>query len=92
MERVRLTEAIIKQLNPGISNKTMKAMIRAGKYPRRYSTEEFHGGLIKQLINAMTSAMAVSGSAASGVIHSPESIITSGEYVLGLLQSVDTIN
>jgi len=92
IERVRLTEAIIKQLNPGISNKTMKAMIRAGKYPRRYPSEGFHGELIKQLINAMTSAMAVSGSAVSGVIHSQESIITSGEYVLGLLQSVDTIN
>lgn len=92
MERVRLTEAIIKQLNPGISNKAMKAMVRAGKYPRRYPTEGFHGELIKQLISAMTSAMAVSGSAVSGVIHSPESISTSGEYVFGILQSVDTIN
>ncbi|HCB3588295.1 TPA: hypothetical protein MYV05_003525 [Citrobacter koseri] len=87
MERVRLTEAIIKQLNPGISNKTMKAMIRAGKYPRRYPTEGLHRELIKQLIS-----VAVSGSAVSGVIHSPESISTSGEYVFGLLQSVDTIN
>lgn len=92
MERVRLTEGIIKQLNPGISNKAMKAMIRAGKYPKRFPTEAVHKELIKQLISAMTSAMAISGSAVSGVIHSPGSIATSGEYVFGLLQSVDTIN
>ncbi|QLY59593.1 hypothetical protein HV211_03470 [Citrobacter freundii] len=42
MEQTRLFEGIIKQLNPEISNKTMKAMIRAGKYPRRYSTEALH--------------------------------------------------
>lgn len=92
MERVRLTEAIIKQLNPGISNKAIKAMIRTGKYPRRYPTESLHAELIKQLIGAMTSVMAVSGSAISGVIHSPRSVKNSGEYVFGLLQSVDTIN
>lgn len=92
MERGRLTEAIIKQLNPGISNKTMKAMIRAGKYPKRYSSEGLHNELTKQLISAMTSTMAVSGSAFSGVLHSPESINSSCEYVFGLLQSVDTIN
>ncbi|HEC5281189.1 TPA: hypothetical protein R3V32_002670 [Enterobacter cloacae] len=92
MERVRLTEGIIKQLNPGISNKAMKAMIRAGKYPRRYPSEAIHRELIKQLISATTSAMAITGSTVSGVIHSPASITTCGEYVFGLLQSVDTIN
>ena len=67
-------------------------MIRAGEYPGRYSTESLHRELIKQLINTKTSAMVVSGSAVSGVIHSPGSIATSGEYVFGLLQSVDIIN
>ncbi len=70
MERVRLTEGIIKQLNPGISNKAMKAMIRAGKYPKRFPTEAVHKELIKQLISAMTSAMAISGSA-SVVLYIP---------------------
>ncbi|MEG1112425.1 hypothetical protein HVY04_18490 [Citrobacter freundii] len=92
MEQTRLFEGIIKQLNLGISNKTMKAMIRAGKYPRRYPSEALHRDLIKQLISAITSTMAVSGSAVSGVIRSPGSINTSGEYVFGLLQSVGTIN
>lgn len=89
MERVRLTEGIIKQLNPGISN---KAMIRVGKYPRRFPSEAVHKELIKQLISATTSAMAISGSTVSGVIQSPGSITTSGEYVFGLLHSVDTLN
>ncbi|WP_320740398.1 hypothetical protein [Enterobacter cloacae] len=65
---------------------------RAVKYPGRYTTETLDRELIKQLINTTTSAMAITGSAVSGVIHSPGSITTSGEYVFGLLQSVDTIN
>lgn len=92
IERVRLTEGIIKQLNPGISNKAMKAIVRAGKYPRRYPTEAFHAELIKQLISATTSVMAISGSAVSGVVRSPGNVATSGEYVFGLLLSVDSIN
>lgn len=91
-ERVRITQGIIKQMNPGISNKQIKAMILAGKYPRRFPSEAIQGELVKQLINAITNTMAVAGSAVSGVIRSPESIINSGEYVFGILQSVDTIN
>ncbi|WP_318363731.1 hypothetical protein [Enterobacter sp.] len=92
MERVRLTEGIIKHLNPGISNKAMKAMIRAGKYPKRFPTEAVHKQLVNQLISALTSTMAVTGSAISGVIHSPESITKSAEYAFGLLQSLETVN
>jgi len=92
MERTRLTEGIIKYLNPGISNKVMKAMIRAGKYPRRFPTNAVRLELVKQLLSVITSAMAIYGSKVSGVIHSPESISTSGEYVFGLLQPLDTVN
>lgn len=91
-ERVRLTEGIIKYLNPGISNKALKAMIQARKYPRRYPTATIHKKLQEQLINTITSAMAVAGSGVSGVIHSPESISQSGEYVIGLMQSISVIN
>uniref|UniRef100_UPI0011E6BFF0 hypothetical protein n=1 Tax=Serratia marcescens TaxID=615 RepID=UPI0011E6BFF0 len=92
MERVRLTEGIIKYLNPGISNKAVKAMIRAGKYPRRIPTEAIHRELVKQIINALTSTMAISGSMMSGIIHSPETIYSSSEYAFGLVQSLDVIN
>lgn len=92
MERVRLTEGIIKYLNPGISNKVMKAMIRAGKYPRRFPTNAVRRELAKQMISVITSAMAISGSKLNGVIHSLESISASGEYVFGLLQSMAVVN
>lgn len=91
-ERVRLTENIIKRLNPGVSKKVIKAMIKAGKYPRRYPSEAFHKTLQQQLVNTITSAMAFSGSATSGVIRYPSSIPKSGEYVYGLLQSIDVVN
>lgn len=91
-ERARLTEGIIKFLNPGISNKAMKAMIQAGKYPRRFPTEAFHKKLQEQLINSITSGMAVAGSAVSGVIRSPESVSNSAKYAIGLLQSLSTVN
>lgn len=91
-ERTRLTEGIIKFLNPGISNKTIKVMIKAGKYPRRFPTEAIHKKLQEQLINSITSGMGVTGSAVSGVIRSPESINNSAKYVIGLLQSLSTVN
>lgn len=91
-ERARLTEGIIKFLNPKISNKAMKAMIKAGKYPRRYPTEAVHKKLQEQLINAITSAMAVAGSRVNGVINSPDSIKRSAEYAFGLLLSIAVIN
>ncbi|EDP9826607.1 hypothetical protein QE94_004464 [Salmonella enterica subsp. enterica] len=86
MERVRLTQAIIKHMNPGISNKAMKAMIQAGRYPRRFPTDAFHKLLKKQIITAVTSSMAVYGSIDSGVIHS------GGEYALGVIESLNTVN
>ncbi len=67
-------------------------MIRAVKYPRWYAEEEIYSELITQLISSTTRTMAITGSTVSGVIHSPASITTSGEYVFGLLQSADTIN
>ncbi|HEX4504035.1 MAG TPA: hypothetical protein VH187_23190 [Scandinavium sp.] len=92
MERARLTEGIIKHLNPGISNKVMKTMIRAGKYPTRFPTDSLRGELAKQLVNAITSTMALSGSAISGVARNPRNINKSGEYVVGLLQSFSVVN
>jgi DNA-binding transcriptional MerR regulator len=37
-DRARLTELIIRAQNPGISNKEIKALIRAGLYPKRFPT------------------------------------------------------
>ncbi|EKT1335240.1 hypothetical protein QDW80_004408 [Salmonella enterica] len=86
MEQVRVTQAIIRHMNPGISNKAMKAMIQAGRYPRRFPTDTFHKLLKKQIITAVTSSMAVYGSIDSGVIHSGV------EYALGVIESLNTVN
>lgn len=92
MERIRLTEGIIKYFNPGILNKVMKAMIRAGKYPKRFPTNVVRRELMKQMISALTSGMAISRRKLNGVIHSPEDISASGEHILGLLQFMDVVN
>lgn len=92
MERVSLTEGIIKYFNPGISNKVMKAMIRAGKYPRRFPTNIERRELMKQMISVLTSGMAISRRKLNGVIRSSEDISASGGYILWLLQFMDVVN
>ncbi|EKM7811511.1 hypothetical protein PVN64_003991 [Klebsiella aerogenes] len=86
-DRARLTELIIKTQNPGISNKEIKALIRAGVYPKRYPIEPVQKELKKQLISALSSMTAFSGSAVSGVIGSPGSLKKTGDYVIGTIQS-----
>lgn len=86
-DRARLTEIIIKTQNPGISNKEIKALIRAGVYPSRYPVESVQRELKKQLVSALSSASAFMGSAVSGVIKSPDSIPKVGDYVIGMIQS-----
>lgn len=69
-DRKRLTELIIKLQNPGISNKEIKALIRAGIYPKRFPVEPVQVELTRQLGNLVTSAAALAGSAVSGVVAS----------------------
>ncbi|MCG8708554.1 hypothetical protein JHU04_001767 [Brenneria sp. 4F2] len=90
-DRARLTEQIIKAQNPGISNKEIKAMIRAGIYPKRFPVEPVQKELQKQLVNTLNSAMAFTGSAVSGVVAAPGNVRRTGNYVLGTLQSLATI-
>lgn len=86
-DRARLTEIIIKTQNPGISNKEIKALIRAGAYPSRYPIESVQRELKKQLVSALSSATAFMGSSVNGVITAPGSIPKVGDYVIGTIQS-----
>jgi hypothetical protein len=81
-DRKRLTELIIRAQNPGISNKEIKALIRAGIYPKRFPIEPVQIELARQLSNLVTSAAAVAGSAVSGVIASPGKMTTTGQYLV----------
>jgi len=87
-DRARLTELIIKAQNPGISNKELKAAIRAGLYPKRFPVEPVQKELVKQLAQVVTSAAAVAGSAVSGIIAAPGNVPRSVRYIFGTIQSL----
>jgi hypothetical protein len=70
-ERKRLTEALIRSFHPGISNAAVKAFIRAGVYPARYSSVEVSHFLRIQLLDAVGATLTFSGSALSGTIRHP---------------------
>lgn len=88
-DRARITEHIMRTQNPGISNKVIKSFIVIGKYPKRFPTEGLQKTLQVQLLNSLNSMVAFSGSAIGGVLNSPGSILDSGEYVVGMLQSIE---
>lgn len=87
-DRARLTELIIRAQNPGISNKEIKALIRAGLYPKRFPTGPVQVELTRQLGQVITSAAALAGSAVSGVVASPGNIPRTGKYIIGTIQSL----
>lgn len=88
-DRARITEHIMRTQNPGISNKAIKSFIAIGKYPKRFPTEGLQKTLQVQLLNSLNSMSAFSGSAIGGVINPPRSIFDSGDYVVGMLQSIE---
>ncbi|HHH3226500.1 TPA: hypothetical protein ACPZX1_004090 [Enterobacter asburiae] len=87
-DRPRLTELIIRAQNPGISNKEIKALIRAGLYPKRFPTGPVQVELTRQLGQVVTSAAALAGSAVSGVIAAPSNLPRTGKYIIGTIQSL----
>ncbi|WP_437890607.1 hypothetical protein [Phytobacter sp. V91] len=87
-DRKRLTELIIRAQNPGISNKEIKALIRAGIYPKRFPIEPVQVELARQLSNLVTSGAALAGSAVNGIIASPGNIPKAGRYIVGTIQSL----
>ena len=87
-DRARLTELIIRAQNRGITNKELKAAIRAGLYPKRFPVEPVQKELVKQLAQVVTSAAAMAGSAVSGIIAAPGNVPRTGRYIVGTIQSL----
>lgn len=85
-ERKRLTEEIIRASNPGISNKILKSLVAAGKYPRRYSKLQISSSVSLQLKDAIASTMSFTGSATSGIIRNPELI---KNFVVGVYNEIE---
>ncbi|QJT80715.1 hypothetical protein [Kosakonia sp. MUSA4] len=86
-ERKRITEEIIRAQNPGISNTGVKAAMKAGFYPKRYPSEALQTALQRELTAALVNTSAFAGSALTGTIRNPGNMKTSGQYIIGLIQS-----
>lgn len=68
-ERKRLTQEIIRANMPGISSKMMKAMQRAGTFPKRYTSIQLSRSTQLQIKDALAATLAFSGSALSGTMR-----------------------
>lgn len=69
-ERKRLTQDIIRLNHPGLSNKLLKGLVKAGHFPKRYSGMRITQSLTLQLKDAIGASMSFSGSALSGSANS----------------------
>lgn len=73
-QRKRLTQEIIRTNNPGISNKVLKSLVAAGKYPKRFGKFDLSNTVRLQLKDAIGATLSFGGSATSGIIRSPSAI------------------
>tara|TARA_B100000446_G_scaffold137824_1_gene130285 strand:+ start:982 stop:1905 length:924 start_codon:yes stop_codon:yes gene_type:complete len=65
-ERKRLTTEVIRLNNPGVSGKVMKALVRAGRYPKRFPHQSINQALQLKLKEAIAASFSFSGSALTG--------------------------
>lgn len=83
-ERRKIAEEAVRLRNPGISNGDLKAIVRAGRYPVRFTNLEIQHSIKKQLVEALAGAIDVTGSATGGTLRK------GGGIVVGLARSLDT--
>jgi hypothetical protein len=86
-QRKSLTEEIIRASNPGASNKVIKALVAAGKYPKRFSKLELSKAVSLQLKDAISATLSFSGSAASGVVRHPSQL---KNFIIGVYNEIET--
>lgn len=67
-ERKRLTQDIVRLNHPGISKKTMKTLIAAGKYPTRYSQQQINSTIRHQFKDALGASITIAGSLNGGAL------------------------
>jgi CheY-like chemotaxis protein len=68
-QRKQLAEEVIRDALPGISGGELKALVRAGVYPKRYSPAQISATVYNQLRDAAGAAITFAGSAVSGVVR-----------------------
>jgi hypothetical protein len=86
-QRKRLTEEIIRANNPGISNRVLKALVAAGKYPKRYSKLAISSSVGLQLKDAIGATLSFTGSATSGVVRNPGQL---KEFIVGVYNEIES--
>lgn len=85
-ERKRLTEEIIRANNPGISNRILKSLVAAGKYPKRFKNIDISNTLRLQLKDAIGASLSFAGSTSGGVIRDPQRI---PNFIIGIIEEFD---
>lgn len=80
-ERRRIAEEVIRIENPGISNSMVKTMLRAGKYPKRFTQLQVSEAVRLQLKDALGASLSFTGSAMGGVVKG---------WTVGLAKSFET--
>lgn len=68
-ERKRLAQDLARHASGATSNKQLKALIRAGKFPKIFSQQQVSQAMLAQLYGAISSALDVSASAWSGNVN-----------------------
>ncbi len=84
--RKRLTEEIIRANNPNISNKILKSLVAAGKYPKRFSNVNITNSLRLQLKDAIGASLSFAGSATGGIMRDPQRI---PNFIIGIIEEFD---
>ncbi|WP_444931319.1 hypothetical protein ACJJIF_05930 [Microbulbifer sp. SSSA002] len=67
-ERKRLTEEVIRLNHQNVSGKAMKALIRSGRYPKRFPHESINQALTLKLKEAIAASISFTGIATSGSV------------------------
>lgn len=68
-ERKRLINEIIRNNHPGISNQALKALVKKGQYPKRYSMVQINDALVSQFKDIVGATLSFTGSATSGTVR-----------------------
>ncbi|MCI0507324.1 MAG: hypothetical protein L0Z73_14605 [Gammaproteobacteria bacterium] len=68
-ERKRLSEDMVRLNLPGISNKALKAMVRSGSIPKRFSQVQITQSMRTQIIDLFGAGASMIGSGLNGIIN-----------------------
>ena len=105
-QRKRLAEEVVRLENPGISNGALKALVRAGEFPKRFTQLGVNQAIRNQLKDALNAALGLASSATGGLVREAGGYIASSSepegrslsvsrpdavgYVVGVAQTFET--